>query len=130
MKVSPYHEERDMGQGPKRIVIDLARAHVIFAMIALLLGFFTSAASGVLATANHVVPPIAQQALQPAVARLEAADIRLEASIAKVERDGEVRDQQNMSDLKDQMRALQEQLRESTRVTSEFLLQMARERQR
>jgi uncharacterized lipoprotein YajG len=112
------------------MIIDLERAHVFLGVCGLLLGFFASAASGVLATANHVVPPIAQIALKPTVDRLEAADIRLEATIAKVERDGEVRDQQNMADLREQMRSLEGQLREASRVTSEFLLQMARERQR
>ena len=125
MTVSTYRDDRGSGR-QQRVVLDVARARIWVAFGLAVLAFFGSAASGVLATANHVVPPIALASLKPALDQLVAADLRLETKIDKVERDGAVRDEANVQALRQQMAELQTQLRETSRVTNELLLQLAR----
>lgn len=130
MTISHYTEHRDSEHGRNRVTFDLSRAQVVLSLLGLLGGMAVSAATGVLATAHAVVPPIAASAMRPDLDRLAAADARLEATITKVERDGTQRDEQNTTALRQQMSDLQAQLRETARVTSDLLLQLARERRR
>lgn len=130
MTISHYTEHRDGVHGRNRVVIDISRARAWLGAVAALVAIAGSAATGVLATAHAVVPPIATAAVRPEIDRLAVVDSRLEAMISKVERDGAARDAENMQALRQQMTDLQTQLRETTRVTSDLLLQLARERRR
>lgn len=130
MTISHYTEHHDAQHGRNRMTFDLSRAQVWLGVISALVLIAGSAATGVLATAHAVVPPIATAAVQPAIDRLAITDARLEAAIGKVERDGAARDAENMQALRQQMADLQTQLRETARVTSDLLLQLARERRR
>ena len=130
MPISHYTEHRDATHGRNRVVIDISRARAWLGAVAALVAIAGSAATGVLATAHAVVPPIAAAAVRPDIDRLAVVDARLEATIVKVERDGAARDAENMQALRQQMADLQTQLRETARVTSDLLLQLARERRR
>jgi hypothetical protein len=70
----------------------MSRAQVWLSVIGLLGGFMVSAATGVIATAHIVVPPIAYATVRSDLDRLALADARLEGTLTKVERDGVVRD--------------------------------------
>jgi uncharacterized lipoprotein YajG len=129
MTISTYRDERNAST-QHRIVLDISRAQVWAYTLAALAAFFTSAAAGVMATAHQVVPPIAQATLKPDLDRLVAADARLDAAIAKVERDDAVRAADNTRALREQMSELQQQLRETSRVTNELLLQLVNGRGR
>jgi uncharacterized lipoprotein YajG len=129
MTISHYRAERDSERG-RRITIDLSRTQVVLGIVLALIAIAGSAATGVLATAHAVVPPIAIEAIKPALDRLAAEDLRNDQAIAKVERDGAVRDADNMQAMRQQMAELQTQLRETSRVMSEFLLSFARSNRR
>ncbi len=130
MTISHYTEHRDAQHGRNRVTFDVSRARLWLVSIAALLAIAGSAATGVLATAHAIVPPIAQAAVRPDIERLVSVDARLEATIGKVEKDGIQRDAENMQALRQQMTDLQTQLRETARVTSDLLLQLARDRRR
>jgi uncharacterized lipoprotein YajG len=130
MTISTFREHHDDIHGRGRVLFELSRVQVWLSVLGLLGGFVVSAATGVVATAHVVVPPIAQMSLKPELDRLVATDIRLEASIAKVERDDAARTADNTRALREQMDELQQQLRETSRVTNELLLQLAQERRR
>ncbi len=130
MTISHYTEHHDAAHGRNRVTFDLTRVQLWLAVISALILIAASAASGVLATAHVVVPPIAMEAIRPALERLAAEDARDAAAIAKVEHDGTVRDAENVQALRQSMGELQAQLRETARVTNELLLQLARDRRR
>ena len=130
MTISHYTAHSDATHGRNHVTIDLSRAQVWLGVIGALILIAASAASGVMATAHVVVPPIAVAAVQPAIDRLAAADARLETNAMKIEREGMQRDVDNTAALRQQMADLQTQLRETARVTSDLLLQLARERRR
>jgi uncharacterized lipoprotein YajG len=130
MTISTFREHHDDVHGRGHVLFELSRVQVWLSVLGLLGGFAVSAATGVVATAHVVVPPIAQVSIKPDLDRLAATDARLEASIAKVERDDTVRAADNTRALREQMSELQQQLRETERVTNELLLQLANRRGR
>ncbi len=125
MTISTFTEHKDDVHGRGHVLFDMSRAQVWLSVIGLLGGFMVSAATGVIATAHIVVPPIAYATVRSDLDRLALADARLEGTLTKVERDGIVRDSENMTALRQQMTDLQGQLRETARVTNQLLLQLA-----
>ena len=126
MTVQTYKEHHDNVHGRRRVLFDVARWQVWLSVLGLLGGMVVSAAAGVLATAHAVVPPIAAEALRPELDRLAITDARIEASINKVERDGQNRDSENMQALRQQMADLQTQLHQATEAMTALLLKLAK----
>jgi hypothetical protein len=125
MTISTFNEHNDNVHGKGHVLFDMSRMQVWLSIIGLLGGFAISAATGVLATARLVVPPLAIATLRPDLDRLALADAKLEAKITTVQGDVYARESENTTVLRQQMADLQGQLRESSRVTNELLLKLA-----
>ena len=126
MTISSFQDDRSGAhRGARRTIIEMSRANLWLSILGLLGGFAVSAATGVIATAHIVVPPIVTETMRGEVDRLAATDARLEKAIENVDRTAASARQENSVLIRSQMSDLQDQLRESTRVTHELLLQLS-----
>jgi len=112
-KVARYTAQCEGGRPESRLVFDIKIVWVVFSAVALLVGMFLSAATGVYATAHKIVPPIAQETVQPFIDKLALEHNQLR-------REMQHSDEQNLGAVRSDIVQLREDLRETRKVVADL----------
>jgi hypothetical protein len=104
-KSSSYTAQREGERPERRVVYDVKQLHLVLGIVAAVVAFFVSAASGVYLTSEKIVPPIVHRTMKPAIDRLTAADEKLREDFMRADKEGDTLTRDEAKQLRTELEA-------------------------